>query len=274
MMLYVAGVNLFYFALLGAFALAACAFPVLWTFAALHPEVVETNGLMYITARMAHSWVYAACFCAAVLSAFAFVWQVLKQFRVYLPAIFVFIMACAVIAGFWSGFFVNKHLKNYQRKRIEAFLSPEADPKGAGYNVLQAQIAMGAGGVTGKGLFSGTQSKLGFVPEKHTDFILAVLGEELGLLGTLGVLALYMVLLWRTAAIASMASDMYGSLVCCGVFGIFFTYMMVNFGMLIGFMPVAGVPLPFISYGGSNLVASMWAFGLVEGVYSRRLSVA
>ena len=273
MLLYAAGVNLFYFVLLGAFALAACAFPILWTFAAMRPEVMETNGFIYIAGRMAHSWVYSLGFCAAVLAAFALVWQGLKQFRVYLPAVFVFIMAGAVIAGFWSGFFVNKHLKNYQRKRIEAFLSPETDPRGAGYNVLQAQIAMGAGGITGKGLFSGTQSKLGFVPEKHTDFILAVLGEELGLLGTLGVLALYMFLLWRTAAIAGMASDRYGSLVCCGVFGIFFTYMIVNFGMLIGFMPVAGVPLPFISYGGSNLVASMWAFGLVESVYSRRLTI-
>ncbi|MDR0734782.1 MAG: rod shape-determining protein RodA [Elusimicrobiota bacterium] len=272
-LLYAAGVNLFYFALLGAFALAAGVFPILWTFTALRPEVMEAGGFMYIIGRTAHSWVYALGFCAAVLAAFAIVWQGLKQFRVYLPAVFVFIMASAVISGFWCGFFVNKHLKNYQRKRIEAFLSPETDPKGAGYNVLQARIAMGAGGVTGKGLFSGTQSKLGFVPEKHTDFILAVLGEELGLLGTLCVLALYMVLLWRTAAVAGMAGDRYGGLVCCGVFGIFFTYMTVNFGMLIGFVPVAGVPLPFISYGGSNLVASMWAFGLVESVYSRRLTM-
>jgi rod shape determining protein RodA len=272
-MLYAAGVNLFYFALLGAFALAAAAFPVMWTFTALRPEVMETNALMYIVGRMAHNWVYAAGFCAAVLAMAALVWRGLKLFRVYLPAVFVFIMAGAVIAGFWGGFLVNKHLKNYQRKRIEAFLYPEADPKGAGYNVLQAQIAMGAGGVTGKGLFSGTQSKLGFVPEKHTDFILAVLGEELGRFGTLGVLALYMILLWRVAIIAKAASDIYGSLVCCGVFGIFFTYMLVNFGMLIGFVPVAGVPLPFISYGGSNLVASMWAFGVVQSVYSRRLSV-
>mgnify|MGYP003590994321 CR=1 FL=1 len=132
---------------------------------------------------------------------------------------------------------------------------------------------MGSGGIAGKGVFSGTQSRLGFVPERHTDFVLAVLGEETGLMGMLTVLGLYILILWRTALIATLSSDRYGYLVCCGIFGIFLTYMMVNFGMLIGIVPVAGIPLPLISYGGSNLVSSMWAFGIVESVYRRRLSI-
>ena len=273
-LMYAAGVNAFYFVLLFAFAAAAGVPPIVWTYIVLHPETAEASKVLYIIGQLAHNWYYIAGFCAAVFAAGWLVRQGLRQFRIYVPSVLIFLTAGVIVAGFFFGFAANKHIKNYQRKRIEAFLAPRADPKGAGYNVLQAQIAMGAGGITGRGFFSGTQSRLGFVPERHTDFILAVLGEELGLFGTLSVLALYIILLWRTAAIAAMASDRYGFLVCCGVFGVFFTYMIVNFGMLIGLMPVAGVPLPFISYGGSNLVASMWAFGIVESVYSRRLSVA
>ena len=165
-------------------------------------------------------------------------------------------------------------MKPYQRKRVEAFLAPQSDPQGASYNVLQAQIAMGSGGVWGKGLFSGTQSRLGFVPEKHTDFILAVVGEELGLWGTLLVLGLYILILWRIVVVAYMTSDRYGYLVCSGIFGMFLTYMLINFGMLIGLFPVAGIPLPFISYGGSNLVSSMLALGVVQSVYARRITSA
>ena len=111
------------------------------------------------------------------------------------------------------------------------------------------------------------------MPEKHTDFILAVVGEELGLWGTLLVLGLYLLILWRTIVVAYSSSDRYGYLVCAGIFGMFFTYMLVNFGMLIGIVPVAGIPLPFISYGGSNLVASLWALGVVQSVYARRIRV-
>ena len=175
------------------------------------------------------------------------------------------------LGGFFAGEFVDHQMKTYQRKRVEAFLAPKSDPKGAGYNVLQAQIAMGSGGVLGKGLFSGTQSRLGFVPEKHTDFILAVVGEELGLWGTLTVLGLYLLILWRLVMIGYSASDRYGYLVCGGMFGMFFTYMIINFGMLIGIVPVAGIPLPFISYGGSNLVSSLLALGVAQSVYARRI---
>ena len=128
------------------------------------------------------------------------------------------ILAFTIIGGFFSGYAVNKHVKSYQRKRIEAFLAPSADPKGASYNVLQAQIAMGAGGVLGKGVFSGTQSRLGFVPERHTDFILAILGEESGLIGTLLVLGLYILILWRIVVIAQNSSDLFGYLLCSGIF--------------------------------------------------------
>ncbi len=273
-LLFAAGVNIFYFILLFLFVAVAGVFPIIWTFIVLNPSLVDSSFLLQILGRLSTSWAYMAGFCALIIFCSWSLQKILKQFRINLPLILFFLMAAAVIAGFFSGLFVDKQMKPYQRKRVEAFLAPQSDPKGASYNVLQAQIAMGSGGVLGKGFFSGTQSRLGFVPERHTDFILAVLGEETGLMGTLGVLGLYILLLWRTLFIATRSSDLYGYMVCCGIFGIFLTYMLVNFGMLIGIMPVAGIPLPFISYGGSNLVASMWAFGIVESVYRRRLTIS
>lgn len=198
-------------------------------------------------------------------------WWLFRQLRIFLPSFYFVLATAVVLAGFFAGIFVDRQMKTYQRKRVEAFLAPQSDPQGAGYNVLQAQIAMGSGGLLGKGLFSGTQSRLGFVPEKHTDFILAVVGEELGLWGTLLVLGLYLVILWRLVMIGYSASDRYGYLVCGGMFGMFFTYMLINFGMLIGIVPVAGIPLPFISYGGSNLVSSLLALGVAQSVYARRI---
>lgn len=272
-LLFAAGINIFYFVLLFTFAISAGFFAIAWTFLALNPDLADNNLLFYILGQLSHNWVYILGFCLAIPTlTWAVVW-VLKRVRIYIPALLLFIMGFAILGGFFSGLFVDSHMKNYQRKRVEAFLAPKSDPKGAGYNVLQAQIAMGSGGIAGKGFFSGTQSRLGFVPERHTDFVLAVLGEETGLIGMLTVLGLYILILWRTALIATLSSDRYGFLVCCGIFGMFLTYMMVNFGMLIGIVPVAGIPLPLISYGGSNLVSSMWAFGIVESVYRRRLSI-
>lgn len=271
-LLFAAGVNLYYFGLILAFGASALFFPLAWTYIGLNPDLIQTNILAKIILNLKDNIWYILIFCVSVMFLSWIVKQILKQFRIEVANVLAFIVAGAILAGFFSGLFVEKKMKPYQRKRVEAFLAPKSDPKGASYNVLQAQIAMGSGGVLGKGLFSGTQSRLGFVPERHTDFILAVLGEETGLFGTLGVLFLYLLLLWRTTLTATLSSDLYGYFVCCGIFGIFFTYLIINFGMLIGLVPVAGIPLPFISYGGSNLVASMWAFGIVESIYRRRLT--
>ena len=261
------------FILLISFCVSAGIFPLLWTYYGLYPEILETSHFAMYVRALAHSYWAVLIFCSGVFVILSAFWYLLKQINIRIPYVVFAILGLSIVLGFFSGFFVNKHIKNYQRKRVEAFLAPEIDPKGASYNVLQAQIAMGSGGVIGKGFFSGTQSRLGFVPERHTDFILAVLGEETGLIGTLLVLFLYLLVLWRIVVIAMQASDLFGYFLCVGIFGIFFVYMVFNFGMLIGILPVAGVPLPFISYGGSNLVASLWAMGLVESVYSRRLSL-
>ncbi|MCR5504246.1 MAG: rod shape-determining protein RodA [Elusimicrobiaceae bacterium] len=272
-LLFVAGVNIYYFVLILAFALMAGIFPILWTYISLYPEILENSVVLTWLNSLSFNIVYCLIFSAGILLLAAIIWWLLKYFRVFVPFSLVIVLALSMVGGFFSGYFVNKHIKPYQRKRVEAFLAPTADPKGASYNVLQAQIAMGSGGVLGKGFFSGTQSRLGFVPERHTDFILAILGEEAGLFGTLLVLGLYILILWRIVLIAQSASDLFGYLLCSGIFAIFFIYMAFNFGMLIGIVPVAGIPLPFISYGGSNLVSSMWALGLVESVYFRRISL-
>ena len=272
-LLFVAGVNIYYFVLIIAFALMAGIFPILWTYISLYPEVLDNSVILTWVNSLSFDIIPCLIFSGIIFVVFIVGWFILKYFRILVPFSLVMVLALSMVGGFFSGYFVNKKIKPYQRKRIEAFLAPSADPKGASYNVLQAQIAMGSGGVLGKGLFSGTQSRLGFVPERHTDFILAILGEENGLFGTLLVLGLYILILWRIVLIARNSSDLFGYLLCSGVFAIFFVYMVFNFGMLIGIVPVAGIPLPFISYGGSNLVSSMWAMGLVEGVYYRRLSL-
>ncbi|MCQ2410033.1 MAG: rod shape-determining protein RodA [Elusimicrobiaceae bacterium] len=269
-LLYCTGANAFYLGLAVLFAAVAGFFTISWTYIYLHPDLLD-YPLIKVFYGLAHNGWYMAGFAVLIALLGYGAWWLFKQFRIFLPSFYFVLATLVVLAGLAGAMVVEHQMKPHQRKRVETFLAPKSDPQGAGYNVLQAQIAMGAGGIVGKGLFSGTQSRLGFVPERHTDFILAVVGEELGLWGTLGVLGLYLLVLWRILSIAYMSGDRYGYLVCSGIFGMFFTYMLVNFGMLIGIVPVAGIPLPFISYGGSNLVASLWALGVVQSIYARRL---
>lgn len=270
-LLYCAGINVFYLGLVFSFAAVAGFFTVAWTYLYLHPSLLD-YAVLNAFYNLASNPLYMGGFALLVALGGYAAWWFFKQLRIFLPSFYFVLASLVVLAGFFAGVFADHQMKPYQRKRVEAFLAPQSDPQGASYNVLQAQIAMGSGGILGKGLFSGTQSRLGFVPEKHTDFILAVVGEELGLWGTLLVLGLYLLILWRIAIIAYLASDRYGYLVCSGIFGMFLTYMLINFGMLIGLFPVAGIPLPFISYGGSNLVSSMLALGVVQSVYARRIT--
>ena len=139
--------------------------------------------------------------------------------------------------------------------------------------MCQSQIAIGSGGALGKGLFNGTQSQLGFLPERHTDFIYAVVGEEMGFVGTMTILAFYLLLIWRIVSIGKLARDRYGFLVCSGLATMFCFELVLNVGMCLGLMPVAGIPLPLISYGGSSLVITLWALGIAANIYSRRYAL-
>jgi len=173
--------------------------------------------------------------------------------------------ALAAFVAVQAGF-----LKDYQLDRFTAFLDPTADPKGAGYNVRQAQIAIGSGGMNGQGLLEGAQTQGQFVPEQQTDFIFTVAGEELGFVGAVGLVLLLGVVLWRATRIAMRADDMFGRLIATGVACWFTFQAFENIGMTLGIMPVTGVPLPFVSYGGSSMFANLVAVGLLQNVHLRR----
>ncbi len=160
-------------------------------------------------------------------------------------------------------------LKQYQLNRFMAFTDPELDPRGAGYNTTQARIAIGNGGLFGKGLFEGSQTRSHFVPEQHTDFIFTVAGEELGLVGAGVLILLFMALLWRALSIAMNADDMFGRVAAAGIACWFAFQTFQNIGMCLGIMPVTGVPLPLVSYGGSSMFASMMAIGLLQNIAMR-----
>jgi rod shape determining protein RodA len=160
-------------------------------------------------------------------------------------------------------------INDYQVKRLQAFVDPNADSQGSGYQLRQARITVGSGGLIGTGLFNGPQTNGRFVPEQQTDFIFTVAGEELGFLGCGFILILYLTVLMRAFGIARRSSDPYGKLVCTGVIAWFAFQAFENIGMTLGMMPMTGVPLPFVSYGGSSMFANMIGFGLLQNVHAR-----
>jgi len=161
-------------------------------------------------------------------------------------------------------------LKDYQKQRLLVFLNPDIDPLGAGYTIIQSKIAIGSGSIFGKGWLSGTQNQLNFLPERHTDFIFSVVGEEWGFLGSLILMLLYFALIRRAISIASETNDLYGRLVVTGVVAMLSFQIFVNIAMTLGFMPVVGLPLPLMSYGGSSLLTTMISIALLINVSMRR----
>ena len=161
-------------------------------------------------------------------------------------------------------------LKEYQKKRIYTFFNPSLDPLGSGYHIIQSKVAVGSGGIFGKGFMNGTQCKLGFLPEQQTDFIFSVLAEEWGFIGSLFVIALYLVLILWGLRIAVTAKDRFGAILSFGVVAMLFWHAFINIGMVLGMMPVVGIPLPLLSYGGSFMVSTLMGVGLLMNVSMRR----
>jgi len=170
-------------------------------------------------------------------------------------------------AAAWFGW---SFMHDYQRKRVLTFLNPQTDPLGAGYHIIQSQIAIGSGGVFGKGWMNGSQAQLEFLPERSTDFIFAVIGEEFGLLGLLLLLLLYVFVVGRAIYLATQTQDTYARLLAGSLGLTFFVYVFINAGMVTGLLPVVGVPLPLVSYGGSSVVTLLAGFGILMALYSRR----
>lgn len=164
----------------------------------------------------------------------------------------------------------NFVLPEHAKKRIDIFLNPESDPRGAGYNIIQSKLAIGAGGLTGMGVLKGNQTQLGFLYPKTTDFIFAVIGEEMGFVIAGAVIILYVFLITKCLYVAKTAKDEMGALIASGITGIFLFHMVENIGMVMGLLPITGVPLPFISYGGSSLITNFICIGLLLNISSKR----
>ncbi len=214
-------------------------------------------GLIYLQPDLGTSMVFLAVLMATTLVAGA-----RPRHLMALSAIGVIAIALVLQLGL---------LKHYQVDRLTGFLG-HGSRQGSLYNQHQAQTTIAEGGATGQGLLRGTQTNLSFVPEQHTDFIFTVVGEELGLVGSLTVLGLFGLLIWRMWRTASLARDLFGTLVCVGVLAMLAFQVFENIGMTMGIMPIAGIPLPFVSYGGSSMLASFVAVGLVLNVHMRRFS--
>ncbi|RMG65520.1 MAG: rod shape-determining protein RodA [Calditrichaeota bacterium] len=203
-------------------------------------------------------------------------------FLVVMAALFIYLLASrrsmALISfNFLLNVFIGlltpvlwNHLKPYQQQRIRIFLRPEMDPLGAGYQIIQSKVAIGSGGLWGKGFMQGSQTQLRFLPEQHTDFIFAVIGEEFGFIGAVLTLLLFALLLLRITQFASQCRNPFFSLVSIGIGTIFTFHVLVNIGMTLGFLPVTGLPLPFISYGGSAMLTNLAMIGLLLNFYRHR----
>jgi rod shape determining protein RodA len=175
----------------------------------------------------------------------------------------VYVLATNLVAG-TVAIPVWESLAPYQQNRLLVFMDPGMDPLGAGYQLIQSQVAIGAGGLTGQGFTLGSQKRLDFLPEQHTDFIFSVVGEEFGFFGTTAVLVAFGLIFWRLTRVAERTPDPFAGIVTFGILSVWFTHTVVNIGMTVGVMPITGIPLPFISYGGSFLLVTLIGFGLVQ----------
>lgn len=176
----------------------------------------------------------------------------------------------AILGGAFAPIMWFFLMEEYQKQRVTTFLNPESDPLGAGYHIIQSKIAIGSGGVDGKGWLQGTQSQLEFLPERHTDFIFAVFSEEFGLLGVIGLLTIYLCIILRGLFIATRAQDAFSKLLAGSITLTFFVYVFVNMGMVSGLLPVVGVPLPLISYGGTSMVTLLASFGILMSISTQK----
>ena len=185
----------------------------------------------------------------------------------------LFFSASIFAIGLSSGFFadyVYHVLSPHQQRRIQSFLDPNADPLGSGYNTIQAKVAIGSGGFTGKGFLAGNQTQLQFIPEQWTDFAFCVVGEEFGFIGSIIVLSVFLILFLRILKLSYNTKDEFMGLVSIGILSVYLIHFIINLGMVVGILPVIGIPLPFISYGGSSLLVSMFMLGILANLYRTR----
>jgi rod shape determining protein RodA len=272
-MLFCAGASLFHLSTIVGFGATVVAMPLLSTIVSIYwPRALPGSFASFLLRASQFGPQTGILIALMALMSFGVFWLATTAHLRPRPVHFV-VFSVVFSLGLLAGIGVNYKMKGYQRGRFAAYVAPQADIQGAAYHVRQSQIAIGSGGLFGKGLFSGTQSQLGFLPERHTDFIYAVIGEEMGFFGALLILGLYLFLIWRIVRTGELARDRYGYLVCAGLATMFGFELVLNAGMCLGILPVAGVPLPMISYGGSSLMISLWSLGIVSNIYARRYAL-
>lgn len=271
-LLYVAGAEPLYLLAIVMFGGIAMGVPLMETFLKIQPDLLRAHpSLNYLVAAAGGGWP-AFTILASTVGAILLVWWFLKELKIEVPFLSVLILCGIIVGGSLSSTVVERSLKDYQKKRLIVFLNPDVDPLGSGYNIIQSKIAIGSGRLFGKGLFQGTQTQLGFLPEQHTDFVFSVLGEETGFALSALTIFFYFMLVWRAMAIAREARDRYGSLIATGIAAMFCFYAVINIGMVMGLMPATGLPLPLLSYGGSAIVSSLWAVGILFSIHIRRFT--
>lgn len=260
-MLFLGGADVSHLVSIILIAVIALVFPMLLTYW----EWAGYKGGNFLVQMFVHVdvlFIVAGILLLIAVSTFVTNYFMNKSFlrRIYIPA-------TVISLGLFLSVVIQKWFKDYQKKRILVFLNPDLDPHGSGYNIIQSKVAIGSGGFMGKGFIHGTQTQLGFLPEKTSDFIFAVVAEEFGFIGAIILLLLLGVIIYRGIKIALETRDKFGALLAIGIISILFFHILINIGMVIGIMPVTGLPLSFFSYGGSNLFMVMMGIGILNNIY-------
>ncbi len=264
-MLYAGGCRLKYIVAMIGFGALLSSLTLVRIYAELQSTAVDN----YVVRVIANPN-YMLVFLAALLVSLALIYFLAKRLKFKLSFKQMMAGFSVVTAGVLGSYIFEFLMKAYQKKRLVVFLDPYLDPLGAGYNIIQSKIAVGSGSWLGKGLLYGTQSRLGFLPEQHTDFIFSVLAETFGFAGGALLLILLFIIIWRGIIISNQARDEFGALVATGIVTMFAFHIFLNIGMTLGIMPITGVPLPLVSYGGSSLVMNMFAIGILLNIRMKR----
>jgi rod shape determining protein RodA len=270
-LLFIAGVTPFYLFCMVILCFFSVSVPLIRAFFSIETQFVQKstcimNFLLSLKDNLINIHIIVGIVLLFIMSCWWFLWKL--KFRI--PVVYPFILCISILIGSVASVPVGKYLKDYQKKRLIVFLNPKIDPKGSGYNIIQSKIAIGSGKFIGKGFRRGTQTQLGFLPEQHTDFIFSVIGEEGGWIIAQITLISYYIFIWRSLVIAKEARDRYGSFVAIGLATMFAFYAVTNIGMVMGMMPVTGIPLFFLSYGGSSIFSSLCAVGILCSVNIRK----
>lgn len=268
-LLYVSGAKIQHLISIVLYGSLALGIPLLSTFLRLDAAAVQNSPFLMFLLNATSSLKIALIILAVMVIIIIIVKWFINKLKIRFGWTYPIIFLLIIIAGSFSSVIVDKSLKDYQRKRLIVFLKPTIDSRGSGYNIIQSRISIGSGKFSGKGFFSGTQTQLGFLPEQRTDFIFSVIGEEGGYIFAQLTILFYFLFIWRALVIAKNAKDRYGSFVATGIAAMFSFYSVINIGMVMGCMPITGLPLPLLSYGGSSMLSSVIALGILLSIHVR-----